>query len=93
MRWLSFSVPCAKGGQPGLITRPRTHGIMGVGLRVYIGFRAYRVCLGFSEFSAYSLGHFQMGSYRYRSLIEGLYTLKKPYRSPVYPELPTCSFP
>ena len=35
------------------------------------------------------LGHFQVGSYRYRSLIEGLW---KPYRSPIYPKLPTCSF-
>ena len=26
------------------------------------------------------LGHFQVGSYRCRSLIEGLYTLLKPYR-------------
>ena len=34
-----------------------------------------------------------MGSYRYRSLIEGLYyTFWKPYRSPIYPKLPTCSF-
>ena len=32
-----------------------------------------------------------MGSYRYRSLIEGLYTLWKPYRSPIYPKLPACS--
>ena len=32
---------------------------------------------------ASSLGHFQLGSYRYRSLIEGLYTLKKPYSSPI----------
>ena len=38
------------------------------------------------------LGHFQVGSYRYRSLIEGLYTLQKPYRSPIYPKIPTCSF-
>ena len=31
-----------------------------------------------------SLGHFlQVGSFRYRSLIEGLYTLEKPYRSPI----------
>ena len=28
-----------------------------------------------------------MGSYRYRNLIEGLYTLWKPYRSPIYPNL------
>ena len=39
------------------------------------------------------LGHFQVSSYRYRSLIEGLYTLWKPYRSPIYLKLPTsCSF-
>ena len=36
----------------------------------------------------YSLGHFQVGSYRYRSLLEGLYTLQKPYGSPIYPKLP-----
>ena len=28
------------------------------------------------------LGYVQVGSYRYRSLIEGLYTLQKPYGSP-----------
>ena len=37
-------------------------------------------------------GHFQMSSYRYRSMIEGLY----PYRSLLEalhpPKLPTCSF-
>ena len=33
-----------------------------------------------------------MGSYRYRSVIEGLYTLQKPYRSPKDPKLPTCGF-
>ena len=37
--------------------------------------------------------HVQVGSYRYRSLIEGLYTFWKPYRSPIYPKLPTFSFP
>ena len=37
----------------------------------------------------FSLGHFQVGSYRYSSLIEGLYTLWKPFRSPIYPKLPT----
>ena len=26
----------------------------------------------------FTLGHFQVGSYRYRSLIEGLYTLNSP---------------
>ena len=26
------------------------------------------------------------------ALIEGLYTLWKPDRSPIYPKLPTCSF-
>ena len=31
-----------------------------------------------------SLGHFQMGSFRYRRLM--------PYRSPIYAKLPTCSF-
>ena len=36
-----------------------------------------------------NLGHFQVGSYRYRSLIEGLYTLQKP----IYPKLPTCRIP
>ena len=30
--------------------------------------------------------------HRYSSLIEGLYTLLKPYRSPKSPKLPTCSF-
>ena len=39
-----------------------------------------------------NLGHFQVGSYRYRSLKEGLYTLQKPYRSPIDPKLPACSF-
>ena len=34
----------------------------------------WRLCLGLG-FRAYSLGHVQVGSYRYRSLIEGLYTL------------------
>ena len=38
------------------------------------------------------LGHFQVGSSRYRSLIDGVSTLQKPYRSPRYPKLPTCSF-
>ena len=45
--------------------------------------------LGVEDFN---LGHVQAGSYRYKSLIEGLYTLLKPSRSPLYPELPTCSF-
>ena len=45
-----------------------------------------------SDLREVNLGHFQVGSYRYRSLIEGLYTLQKPYRSPLYPKLPTCSF-
>ena len=40
-------------------------------------------------FRPLNLGHFQVGSYRYRSLIEGVYTL---YGSPIYPKLPTCSF-
>ena len=31
--------------------------------------------LGFREIRFRGLGHFQMGSYRYRSLIKGLYTL------------------
>ena len=39
-----------------------------------------------------SLGHVQVGSYRYRSFVEGLYTLQKPYRIPMYPKLPSCSF-
>ena len=59
---------------------------MGLGLRGF-GVEAcwfWGVALG--------LRHFQVGSYRYRSLIEGLYTLYKPYRSPIYPKLPTCSF-
>ena len=30
--------------------------------------------------------HFQVGSYRYRRLVEGLYTLQKPYRSPIDPK-------
>ena len=47
--------------------------------------------LGFIS-SNLSLGHVQVGSYRYRSLIESLYTLWKPYGSPIYPKLPTCSF-
>ena len=34
-----------------------------------------------------SLGHFQVGSYRF-----SLYTLLKPYRSPIYPKFPTCEF-
>ena len=38
------------------------------------------------------LGHFQVGSYRYRSLKEGLYTSEKPYRRPIYPKLSACSF-
>ena len=42
--------------------------------------------------STHFLGHFQVGSYRSWSLIEGLYTLWKPYRSPIYPKLPTWSF-
>ena len=33
-----------------------------------------------------------MGSYRYRSLTEGLYALQRPYGSTIYPKLPTCSF-
>ena len=45
--------------------------------------------VGFQEGEDIYLGHFQVGSYRYRSLIEGLYTLWKPYRSPIYPKLPT----
>ena len=34
------------------------------------------------------VGLFQVGSYRSRSLIEGLYTLQKPYGSPIYPKTP-----
>ena len=56
-------------------------GIQGVGMQ---GFRLYG--------SGLSLADFQVGSYRYRSLIEGLYALQKPYRSPIYAELTTCSF-
>ena len=48
--------------------------------------------VGFLKPETLNLGHFQVGSYRCRSLIEGLYTLKNPYRSPIYPKLPTCSF-
>ena len=33
-----------------------------------------------------------LGSYIYRSLVEGLYTLQKHYRSSIYLKLPTCSF-
>ena len=36
------------------------------------------------------LGYSQVGSYRYRSLAEGLYTLYKPCRSTIYPKLPAC---
>ena len=37
----------------------------------------------------FSLGHFQVGSYRYRSLIEGLYTLIEPlYTLNSPPEFP-----
>ena len=41
----------------------------------------------------FSLGHFQLGSYRYSSLIEGLYALWKPYRSPYIPQTPHLPFP
>ena len=50
-----------------------------------------RYTLGLLVLLLYILGHFQVGSYR----IEGLYiiyTLQKPYRSPIYPKLPTCGF-
>ena len=50
------------------------------------------VQLGSRRSQSFDLGHIQVGSYRYRSLIKGLYTLQKPYRSPIYPKLPTCSF-
>ena len=35
-----------------------------------------------------NLEFFQVGSYRYRSFIEGLYTLKKPYGNPKIPQNP-----
>ena len=47
---------------------------------------------GLNQSRVLALGHFQVGSYGYRSLIEGLYNLQKPYRSHIYPKLPTCSF-
>ena len=45
---------------------------MGSSLRV--------LCFGF-----FRLGHFQVGSYRYRSLIEGLYTLMEALWKPYIP--------
>ena len=59
--------------------------------RALLGFGLRARGLG-GHFKATCLRHFQVGSYRYRSLIEGLYTLKEPYRSSIYPKLPTCSF-
>ena len=47
--------------------------------------------LGYTSKPKSNLGHFQVGRYGYRSLIEGLYTLWRPCRSPIYPKLPTCS--
>ena len=34
--------------------------------------------------SGFSLGHFQVGSYRYRSLIEGLYTFFRSFIEALY---------
>ena len=39
------------------------------------GTRVQRLRVQGSRFKSRSLGHFQVGSYRYRSLIVGLYTL------------------
>ena len=39
----------------------------------------YMEPLGFSGCKGSYLGHFQVGSYRYRSVMEGLYTLQWPY--------------
>ena len=64
-------------------------GFRGLGVGVWAGVQGFGLgLLGFVTAPV----HFQVGSYRFRSLIEGLYTLSKPYRSPVYPKLPTCSY-
>ena len=42
---------------------------------------------------SFGLGHFQVGIFRYRSLLKGLYTLYKSLMEALYyPKLPTCSF-
>ena len=43
--------------------------------RILLGFLSLILCRILGVFRVLNLGHFQVGSYRYRSLIEGLYTL------------------